>query len=138
MYAKGQGVPQDYVEAMKWYRKAAEQNNAAAQNDLGNMYTEGQGVPQDYVEAMKWLRKAAEQGNAAAQNNLGNMYTEGQGVPQDYVQAHKWFNLAAARIPASETESRAIASKSRDRVASKMTPAQVAEAQKLASEWKPK
>ena len=136
MYAKGQGVPQDYVEVMKWYRKAAEQGNAAAQNDLGNMYTEGQGVPQDYVEAMKWLRKAAEQGNAAAQNNLGNMYTEGQGVPQDYVQAHKWFNLAAARIPASETESRAIPIKSRDRVASKMTPAQVAEAQKLASEWK--
>jgi hypothetical protein len=120
------------------YRKAAEQGNAAAQNDLGNMYTEGQGVPPDYVEAMKWLRKAAEQGNAAAQNNLGNMYSNGQGVPQDYVQAHKWFNLAAARIPASETESRAIAIKSRDSVASKMTPAQVAEAQKLASEWKPK
>jgi uncharacterized protein len=59
-------------------------------------------------------------------------------VPQDYVQAHKWFNLAAARIPASETESRAIAIKSRDSVASKMTPAQIAEAQKLASEWKPK
>jgi TPR repeat protein len=66
------------------------------------------------------------------------MYAFGAGVAQNYVQAHKWFNLAAARFPASETEKRDLAVKSRDIVAAKMTPAQIAKAQKLAREWKPK
>ena len=95
------------------------------------MYANGQGVPQDYAAAVSWYRKAAEQGYAAAQFNLGVMYDKGQGVPQDYVQAHKWWNLAAANGDAD-------AIKSRDIVAKKMTPAQIAEVQKLAREWKPK
>jgi hypothetical protein len=49
MYEKGDGRAQDYVEAVKWHRKAAEQGNAAAQNELGAMYYKGDGVPQDYV-----------------------------------------------------------------------------------------
>ena len=60
--SNGQGVPQDYAEAVKWYRKAADQGYAAAQTNLGLMYAHGQGVPQDYVEAVKWYRKAADQG----------------------------------------------------------------------------
>jgi len=68
--AQGHGVPQDYAEAMKWFRKAAEQGDAQAQRNLGIMYHGGQGVSQDYGEAMKWFRKAAEQGDAQAQNNL--------------------------------------------------------------------
>jgi TPR repeat protein len=64
------------------------------------------------------------------------MYDKGQGVPQDYVQAHMLFNLAASRFSASEAEDRNKAVKNRDSVASKMTPAQIAEAQKLAREWK--
>ena len=95
-------------------------------------------VKQDYAAAVKWFRLAAEQGNAQAQFNLGLMYGNGQGVPQDYVQAHKWFNLAASQYPASEKERRDIAVKNRAFVAAKMTPAQIAEAQKLASAWKPK
>ena len=63
MYANGKGVPQDYAEAAKWYRKAAEQGYADAQNNLGMMYVNGQGVPQDYAEAAKWTRKAADQGD---------------------------------------------------------------------------
>ncbi|MGH7181126.1 MAG: tetratricopeptide repeat protein, partial [Nitrospiraceae bacterium] len=69
MYDKGQGLPQDYQEALKWYRKAAEQGQA--QNNLGAMYDDGQGVPQGYQEALKWYRKAAEQGQVQAQYNLG-------------------------------------------------------------------
>ena len=68
----------------KWYRKAADQGDAAAQSNLGVMYANGQGVPQDYAEAVQWYRKAADQGDADAQNNLGVMYDKGQGVPQDY------------------------------------------------------
>jgi TPR repeat protein len=66
------------------------------------------------------------------------MYAGGMGVPKDYVQAHMWLNLAAARFPASETKKRDIAVENRDDVATKMTPAQIAEAQKLAREWQPK
>ena len=138
MYAKGQGVPQNYAEAVTWYRKAADQGVAQAQHNLGLMYRDGQGVPQDYAQAHKWYRKAADQGDADAQYNLGIMYAKGEGVPQDYVQAHKWWNLAAARYEASETVDRNMAVENRDIVAAKMTPAQIAEAQKLASEWKPR
>ena len=138
MYDRGQGVPQNYAEAVKWYRKAADQGEALAQSTLGFMYAKGQGVPQNYAEAVRWFRKAADQGNARAQRNLGFMYANGQGVPRDYVQAHKWSNLAASRFPASDKENRDKAVKNRDIMAAKMTPAQIAEAQKLAREWKPK
>jgi hypothetical protein len=84
----------------------------------------------DYAQ-VSWYRKAADQGYADAQSNLGRMYAKGLGVPQDYVQAHMWFNLAAAKGDAD-------AIKNRDRVSTMMTPAQIAEAQKLAREWKPK
>jgi TPR repeat protein len=131
MYFKGDGVPQDYVQAVAWYRKAADQGAAVAQNNLGDMYAYGKGVPQDYVQAVFWLRKVAEQGVDKAQFNLGTMYANGWGVQQNDVQAHLWWNLAAAQGDAD-------AFKNRDIVAKKMTPAQIAEAQKLAREWKPK
>jgi TPR repeat protein len=131
MYNNGEGVPQDYVEAVKWYRMAAEQDHADAQYNLGLMYDNGQGVPQDYAEAVKWYRMAAEQGYATAQSNLGVMYATGSGVPQDDVLAHMWFNLAAAQGHAN-------AKKGRDIVAKLMTSEQIAEAQRLAREWKPK
>ena len=102
------------------------------------MYDKRQGVPQNYAEAVKWYRKAAEQGFAEAQYNLGKMYHTGQGVPKDYVLAHMWFNLAASHFPASEKEKREWAEIFRDIAASRMTPSQIAKAQQLAREWKPK
>jgi len=83
------------AEAVKWYRKAAEQGNAKAQVNLGVMYYEGKGVTQDYQEAVKWYRKAAEQGLAGAQYNLGNGYYNGIGVTQDFAEAEKWYRKAA-------------------------------------------
>ena len=71
MYYEGQGVRQDYAEAVQWYRKAAEQGYAEAQFNLGNMYADGQGARQDYAQAVHWYRKAAEQGVAEAQYNFG-------------------------------------------------------------------
>ena len=96
MYYEGEGVPQDFVEAVKWYRKAAKQEYADAQYNLGWMYRKGDGVPQDEVEAVKWWRKAAEQGFAVAQFNLGLMYDRGQGVPQNFIEAYAWLFLAKA------------------------------------------
>ena len=96
-YALGLGVPQDYVEARKWYLKAAEQGHAPAQYNLGVFYHSGEGIPQDYVEARKWWLKAAAQGQANAQYLLGVLYYDGEGVPQDYVEARKWWLKAAAQ-----------------------------------------
>jgi TPR repeat protein len=118
----------DYATAVREFRPLAEQGDASAQYNLGVMYENGRGVPQDYAAAVGWYRKAAEQGEAYAQYNLGVMYDNGRGVPQDYVHAHKWFNLAA-------TSGNKIATKNRNIIAKKMTPAQIAEAQKLAREW---
>ena len=91
------GGANDSVEAMKWWRKAAEQGYAPAQFNLGAMYGNGgRGVPKDDAEAVKWFRKAAEQGYAEAQSSLGAMYYDGEGVPKDLVQAHVWYNIAGA------------------------------------------
>jgi TPR repeat protein len=98
------------------------------------MYFKGQGVSRDYDEAAKWYRKAAGHGNANAQFNLATCYERGQGAPQDYVLAYMWFNLAASNM--LETEKRTMAESSRDLIAAKMTPDQIAEAQKLSREWK--
>jgi uncharacterized protein len=136
MYRQGTGAPQDYAAAMSWYQKAADQGNASAQFNLGFMHFNGLGVPSDYAAAMSWYRRAADQGNTAAQLDLGVMYLQGKGAPQDHVSAYMWFNLAAAAVPAVEFPN--VAAAYRDEVAAKMTPAQIAEAQRLAREWKPK
>ena len=130
IYAYGRGVPQDDVEAVRWYRLAAVQGYAYAQQSLGLMCEDGRGVPQDHPEAVRWYRLAAEQGDAYAQYRLGSMYEDGRGMPQDYLHAHKWFNLAA-----SGSMDRAM--QGRDRVASRMTSSLLAEAQRLAREWRP-
>ena len=95
MYYKGQGVEQDYAEAVKWYRKSADQGDVTAQWYLGLMYYNGQGVEQDYAEAVKWYSKAADQGDADAQNNLGVCYANGQGVQLDYEMAVSLYRKAA-------------------------------------------
>ncbi len=136
MYSKGRGVPQDYTETMGWWRKAADQGYAEAQYNLAILYFKGIGVPQDYAQAVKWFRKAAEQGNAQAQNNLGAIYFNGYGVGQDYVRAYMWFNLAASSF--HPDRDRNTAAKYRYIIAKRMTPAQIAEAEKLAREWRPK
>jgi clan AA aspartic protease (TIGR02281 family) len=92
-------------------------------------------VQRDHVEATKWYRKAAEQGNAGAQVNLGAAYARGEGVPQDYVQAYMWLNLAAAQF--TDKKHRDLAVKFRGGVASKMTSAQLAEAQRLTRAFVP-
>ena len=125
----------DFPEAARLLRKAADQGNAEAQYNLGAMYRAGQGVPQGNAEAVRWFRKAADQGDAKAQYNLGVMYHDGQGVPQDLVRALMWVSLSTANL---QGEERYQAERNRAFMASKMTPAQVTEAQKLALEWKPK
>ena len=132
MYAIGRGVPQDDAEAARWYRLAADQGYASAQHHLGTMYDTGTTVPQDYAEAVRWYRLAADQGDATAQLSLGDRYANGEGVSQDDVQAHMWYNLSASR-PTNVLRDSAV--EGRDRVAGRITPTQLAEAQRLATEW---
>jgi len=84
----------DYLEAVKWYTKAAEQGFHGAQQNLGNAYFLGMGVKKDIKEAVKWYTKAAEQGNDGAQYNLGNAYFLGMGVKKDIKEAVKWYTKA--------------------------------------------
>ena len=127
-YERGMVVPQDYREAVRWYRLSAMQGNADAQFKLCDMSDRGQGLPQDYQEALRWCGLAADQGHGRAMFTLGRLYHTGHGVPQDVVRAHMWYNLAAGNGYDD-------AKKWRDRLADDMTPVQVAEAQKLAREW---
>lgn len=131
LYRKGRGMPQDDVQARQWYAKAAAQGQAKAQYNLGTLYFNGDGVPKDYQQALRWFRLAADQREALAQTKIAIMYDEGQGVPHDIVQAYKWYSLAA-------TNGDKAAAYLRGTLANHMTPAQIAEAQKLAGEWKPK
>ena len=130
-YYMGEGVTKNYVEAVKWCRKAAEKNNASAQFNLGVCYSNGNGVVEDDVEAVKWYRKAAEQNDAYAQYNLGTCYASGEGVPKDAVQGYMWFLLAGVQ----GTE---LAKKNIEIIKNMMTPEQIAEGQKLAREFKPR
>ncbi len=89
------GKPQDYVQAVKYFRLAADHGYAEAQCNLGYSYHYGKGVKQDYTEAVRLYRLAADQGDAAAQCNLGYCYENGQGVKQDYAEAVRLYRLAA-------------------------------------------
>lgn len=95
-YFVGQnGVAQDYAEAMKWLRDAADKGNDVAMYNIGVLYEEGLGVAKDPAEAMKWYRKAAHAGNAIAVKNVGRMYENGIGVSVDYGEAMTWYRAAA-------------------------------------------
>ena len=148
-YSYGEGVPQNYVEAASWYRRAADKGDAGAQSDLGELYlnggvlkekdgSEGKNQPlvrdngggifqKDYGLAAFWLRKAAEQGDSGAQNDLGLLYEDGNGVPQDYAEAYFWYSVAVAKTPTY--------SGNRDRAASKLTKTILLQTQARAGKW---
>ncbi len=130
MYAEGKGVPLDFTEAVRWIRRAAEQGFGAAQFNLGVKHYRGRGVPQSYGEAAKWFRKAAGQGVVQAQQSLGVMYGMGRGVEKDDVRAYMWSELAAS---GGDVKAKAV----RGILAERMTPARIAEAKRLAREWRP-
>ena len=167
MYENGDGVPRDDVEAVKWYRKAAEQEFAEAQHNLGVAYRDGLGVPKNDAEAVKWYRKAAEQGLVQAQFSLGSMYANGRGVPKNDAETVKWISKAAEQghvtaqynfgfmyangkgVPEdyvkahmwwslAKAQGYKYSAKWLDIIKPHMTPAQIIKAQDLADEWREK
>jgi TPR repeat protein len=161
------GVPKDDVQAVAWYRKAAEKGNAVAQFNLGLAYAKGKGVSKDAVQAVTWFRKAAVQGNADAQYTLAGFYDAGDGVPKDDSKGTAWYMKAAQQGYAKAQSVIAArhllgvsgltrdyvraymwgnlaaaqgdkgAARTRDYASNYMTPEQIAEAQRLSREWKP-
>ena len=166
MHEFGKGYPRDMQQALGWLRKAATQGHEAAQVELGVIYTGGDGVRADPGQAVEWFRKAALHGSATAQYNLGMMIAKGSGVAGDDAQAVAWFRKAAdqglaiaqytlgiayengegvAKDPVLAFASYAIAARSgnaqyvehRDAMRAQLDPAQLREAQSLASAWTP-
>jgi TPR repeat protein len=130
-YMAGELVDKDPYQAISWYRKSALQVDPAGQRSLGLAYARGNGVARDDVEALKWLLSSAYLRDANAQEWVAHFYETGRGglIP-DLVVAHMWFTLSLAREP-----QRASAKAGLERVAAKLSPAQLAESQTKAKQW---
>ena len=124
-------LPKDHREAVRWYRMAATQRHVGAFYRLCVLSDIGRGMPQDYQEALRWCRLAANQGHGPAMFVIATYYEKARGVPKDVVQAYQWYNLAAANGHEG-------GAKWRDRLATNMTPTQIAQAQFLSRNWKSK
>ncbi len=127
------GAPLAWADGASAVRSLAEQGDREAQFALGTMYRDGQGVKQDYAKALRWWRKAAAQGDIDAQYALGNFYSGGTGIARDNVQAYVWYSIAAANTGADWLA--AIAGSNRQVLVARMSPADIAKAERLAAEW---
>jgi TPR repeat protein len=130
-YQNGYGVPKNELEALGWFRRAADRGYVIAQNALGSIFQ----LSKRYAEAATWYRKAADQGHTQAQISLGLLYEGGLGMPQDYVEALKWYILAAKR--STDPKERDFAVKNYNAAALNMVPAQIAEAKTRVENWRP-
>ena len=128
----GRGVPQDRAQAAAWYRKAAELGDANAQFNLGLMYRYGPGYSPNLDRWVEAFGPAPGHASPTAQGSPAGKYNPGSGIPKDYIEAHKWMSLAVARATGDDQKRFADA---RDSLAKLMTPEQIAEAQKRATEW---
>lgn len=154
----------DFETALEHWRPLAEEGDASAQYNIGQLYRLGRGVPKDYAEAAKWYEEAAEQWHSAARHNLAILYEKGLGVPINYEKALDWyeqaanqdygfaqFNLAVMYSIGQGTERDLVkaymwyaiaadrgidgAEENRDRVGAQMTDEQLKEAREEAREW---
>jgi TPR repeat protein len=137
--AAGAYERKDFAAAIALWRPLAELGNAEAETLLGAMYWRGEGVLRDHAAAAKWYLRAAERGYARAQNDIGFMYGFGEGIPPtDNVQAYKWLSLAIANYTGKNQERLEQALKDRAAVQVRMTPAQVADAERQVREFRAK
>lgn len=131
MYEYGRGVERSDSEAIKWYLKSASKDVVDAQYRLAVLNDNGWGIARNYEEAVHWYQKAADRGHVLAQHDLAFMYAAGTGISQDYLRAYMWLNIAM-------TQRSDLMTKHLNYIATKMTDAQISEAQILAREWVPK
>lgn len=136
LYVYGEGVATDKNKSAQWLEKAAGQGNAEAQYILGVAYETGDSVPKDASIAAKWFIKAAIQGQQLGQWNIARLYTTGDGIEQDKVLAYAWANLAASN-PQGGPDQTSLATKLRTLLEQGMSRAEISEAQRISSSWKP-
>ncbi|MDE5465211.1 tetratricopeptide repeat protein [Bradyrhizobium sp. CSS354] len=128
LYQNGLGVAKDEAEAVRWYLQAAQQGNEGAQEALYEAYTQGRGVPVDYAEAEKWIRPLAEKGYGLPQLFLASLCLR----KQNLIESYKWLTLSKrGNLPSD------LATKGLENLRTKMSKADVVEAERLASEWRP-
>ncbi len=134
-YEKGREAyrRKDYRSALREWQPLAEHGHPRAEFYLGVMYQNGRGLPQNHAEASKWYSRAARQNYSRAQYNLGIMYMRGEGVSFNPAHTYKWLSLADMHLPKGKYRDNA--ERLRDSVRNKMSPAQVAEGQRLARAW---
>ncbi|MBV9247752.1 MAG: sel1 repeat family protein [Acetobacteraceae bacterium] len=118
----------DYTRAFHDWLGLAEQGDPPAEAGIGFLFHKGLGVTQDDTEAATWFVKAAEQGQAEAQLLLGTLFFFGTGVPQSYVSAYAWCDIA-------DTNGQSDAAQCRDAALEHLSPAEMAQAYKLVSQW---
>jgi TPR repeat protein len=131
-YSEGKGVKPDSGEARRWYQLAADAGYAPAQVILGNIYFRGDGIAADPKTGADWYVKAAEQDDVVAEFLVANLYINGQGLPEDLVQAYKWLTIAEG---ANHPDAKKTAEERKKLIAGRMSPGQVAQAEKEADEW---
>ena len=97
LYDRGEGVPQSFSDALKWYRLAAEKGEARAMHNIGFMYQKGMGTTKSDTEALSWYQLSAEAGDPWAMTNLGHMYEHGSGILVNYGEAIQWYKKSSAQ-----------------------------------------
>ena len=135
LYDFGFGVTADAEQSFVWYRKAAEHGSAAAQRAVGDFYRRGRGVIANPAEAVRWYRRAADGDDLRAQYQLGQMNFDGTGTTRDYVSAYVWFDIAAGQTPLVDNQKAIL--ELRNIAAARMTPDQIAEAERRTKAWQP-
>ena len=131
MFERGLGVKSDLPRASVWYQRAAEQGIVKAMHNLAVLNAGREGTPADYPVALRWFTAASEHGLTDSQFNLAIMHETGLGLEKDLREAYKWFSLAAR---AGDAE----ASKRRDAVRAKLTPAEQRDADAQIEAWRGK
>jgi TPR repeat protein len=136
LYEMGIGVPQNYDEAVRWYKKAGEENNfIPSLAALAHLYEEGNGVDKDLEKARALYQKGADAGNAVSQLALGRFYKNGIGGAADPVAAYQWFALAANALPEGEDKNTAVVS--RIETANALSESQLNDARQRVRDWQP-
>ena len=130
LYFRGLGVERDPARALDWFAKAAAQGDPANQLRLGGLYLDDAAGAPDIARGLRWIRRAADQGFVEAQNRLGSIHAEGVVVPKEPVRADMWFYRSS--MMGTEQAGERLAA-----LAGEMTPAQIAEARRLADAWRP-
>jgi TPR repeat protein len=135
LYLNGQGVEKSVETAIRWFERAANQDNVTAQYNLGLLYSTSKGDFRDDKRATEWLLEAANQGHPTARFLLAQRYERGVGTKRDFIEALRWAILAE-KAAVKKDAFREKAVDYRERLEKRMPVALVVKAKQLAEETK--